>query len=308
MRTLLVSMMILLGRMLPAQDTCLPVYPWPVQFFQDSSSRIAYAEAGKGETILFLHGLGGNLSHWSRSMELLKDRYRCIAIDLPGYGHSDKKIDTTRDILSYYADVVARLIKQRRLRKVHLAGHSMGGQIALIIALRYPKLVKRLILAAPAGLETFTPAEAQAMMAATPPRLYQQQNEAAIRFSYQLNFYALPNEAEQLIQDRLRLRSCKDFIAYTEVVSQCIRGMLNHPVHSELTHVKAPVLLLFGKNDRLIPNPVMHPTLTLAQLIEEAKKRMPQTHSIEISNAGHLLPFEKPAEVSAAIHTFLTNR
>jgi pimeloyl-ACP methyl ester carboxylesterase len=99
--------------------------------------------------------LGGNLSHFTKNVRELSSDYKVIAIDLPGYGHSVQSISGD-DPLQLYADVIAEFIKKKKLKKVALAGHSMGGQIAMIAALSHPKQIKKLILLAPAGLETFT--------------------------------------------------------------------------------------------------------------------------------------------------------
>lgn len=289
-----------------SQDNCSPVYPLPVKMQQVQGFRVGYVESGKGQTVLLLHGLGGNLSHWLPAMNQLAKEYHVIALDFPGYGASDKVVpDTTKDAIQFYADVVANFIADKQLKDVVLAGHSMGGQVAIVTALQHPKLISKLVLLAPAGLETFSQQEGAMLINATQPVVFEKQEEAAVRASFKTNFYELPNEAEALIQYRLRLKSCPDFTTYTRVVSSGVKGMLAHPVKADLKNIKQPTLIVFGENDALIPNPYLHPAIKREGLVSEAAALIPQTKTITISKAGHLLQFEKPAEVYQAIQQFL---
>jgi pimeloyl-ACP methyl ester carboxylesterase len=288
-----------------SQDACLPVYDLPVQKIQLSNNiNIAYVEAGQGKPLIFIHGLGGNLSHFTKNVRELSSNYNVIAIDLPGYGHSVQNISGD-DPLQKYADVIAEFIKKKQLKKVTLAGHSMGGQIAIITALSHPKKIKKLILLAPAGLETFTTSEAELLINATKPEVFEKQDEAVIRFNYRQNFYKLPEDAEILIQDRLRLKNCSHFKSYIQTVSNGVKGMLRHPVKNKINMVRQPVLLIFGENDALIPNKLLHPGLTKQQLIEEAENSFKKIKTIQIKEAGHLLHYEKWQEVNTAIKQFL---
>lgn len=301
-----ILLMLLLIKQGFSQDTCLPKYALPVKNIRlQQQVDLAYIEQGKGRSIIFIHGLGGNLSHWQKSVQALSDKFCCIAIDLPGYGHSGKTFTTGgKDQLQFYADVITEFIKQKKLKKVTLAGHSMGGQIATIVALQQPRLVSKLILAAPAGLETFTGKEATLLINATPPSTFENQNEAVIRNNFKLNFYEQPADAEALIQDRLRLKTCSDFKQYTEAVSNGVKGMLAHPVKNELPAIKQPVLIIFGENDALIPNRLLHPSLTRETLIKEAESSIKNLKTVIVPKTGHFLQFEKNTEVNNAIKDF----
>ena len=113
---------------------------------------VKYIDEGQGtETIFFIHGLANYALCWQRNIEALKANYRCIALDLPGNGLSDHG-DYSYSI-DFFAECAVEVIQSLQLKNVCLAGHSMGGQIAIAAALKYPTLVSRLILCAPAGFE-----------------------------------------------------------------------------------------------------------------------------------------------------------
>ena len=299
--------MLLLQKLSFSQAACDPAYPLPVQRLTVSGDvSLGYVEAGKGKTIVLLHGLGGNLSHWLPVVESLSDQYHVVAVDFPGYGVSDKVLpDTTKSALQFYAEAVAGLIQKKGWKEVVLAGHSMGGQVAVITALQHPALIDQLVLVAPAGLETFTTQESALLLSASQPAFFARQEEAAIRAGFNANFFEMPREGEELIRYRLRLRDCPDFTTYTEVVSGGIKGMLTHPVRDSLSQLRQPVLIVFGEQDGLIPNRYLHPALKRGDLVAEAARDIPKSKTTSIPNAGHLVQFEKPVEVSQAIKNFL---
>ena len=306
MKSLWLIIILLLWKPARSQDSCRPHYGKPVRMAQIEGMNLAYVEEGKGKTILFVHGLGGNLSHWLKLMPLLADNYHCIAVDLPGYGFSDKVLATGgRDQIEFFADVLADFLQKMKIKKAMIAGHSMGAQVAMVMGLKYRKLVSRLILVAPAGLEVFNEKEAQLLTSVSTPSVFAQQDEKNIRNNFKMNFFTWPGDAEQLVIDRLRMKDCADFKRYTEVVSAGVKGMLAHPVKNDLDKIRQPVLILFGADDALIPNRFLHPGLTKEDLVNDALNRLKRGRSVMIPKAGHMVLFEKSEETAQAIKNFL---
>lgn len=291
-----------------AQDTCRPSYGTSVvKHWSRNWGRMAYIEEGKGETLLFIHGLGGNISHWLKQVQSLRDQYHCVAIDLPGYGHSDSlPVHGMNNTLMFYASEMAVFIQQKLHGKVTLVGHSMGGQIAIITGLHHPVNVKQLVLAAPAGLEAFTSAESRTMIQYTPASFFQLQNEAVIRANYARNFHQASVDLDKLIQDRLRMRTCPQFSSYCEAISAGVKGMLNHPVRDSLVRLTMPTLVVFGRNDALIPNKTFHPTSTVELVAQEAN-RIPRVSIEFIASAGHLLQIDRADDFDQVLRKFLTS-
>lgn len=287
------------------QESCLPKYDLPVKKIGLSSGMLAYVEKGKGQTILFIHGLGGNISHWRKIVDELSTSFHCVAIDLPGYGCSQWKINTNgKDQLQFYADAIGEFLKKKKIKKVIMAGHSMGGQIATILALQN-KRVKKLILVAPAGLETFNENERKILIASTPASAFEKQDEAVIRNNFKLNFFQQPADAEQLIQDRLQLKNCNDFKVYCETVSNGVKGMLAHPIKDSLKFLSMPVLVVFGANDELIPNKYLHPAMKTDELARQSAALIRNCKVELIAEAGHSLQYEKNEELGTVIKNFL---
>lgn len=269
----------------------------------NDSVTLAYVEQGQGkQTLLMIHGLGGNLSHWQRNV---LEPYRCIALDLPSYGLSSRRAyQPPSDMLGFYADIIEAFIKQKKLRNVVLMGHSMGGQVAVLVALKQLKAVKQLVLVAPAGFETFTPAEAASLLSFAKPETFKNQNEALVRASFKRNFVEMPSQAEALIQDRLMLAQCPTYEPYFKAVAAGVKGMLDRPVRADLGKISLPTLVIFGENDDLIPNKILHKSLTTAQVAAVASE-MPRAQWQLIPKAGHMVMYERPEAFNRLVEAFV---
>jgi pimeloyl-ACP methyl ester carboxylesterase len=112
------------------------------------AGRLSIMEAGTGPPILALHGLGGTKGSFLPTAAALADRFRVIAVDLPGFGDSDKPIGAPYDA-RFFANAGIELLDALELERAHVVGNSLGGRIALEIALRDPGRVYRLGLLAP---------------------------------------------------------------------------------------------------------------------------------------------------------------
>jgi pimeloyl-ACP methyl ester carboxylesterase len=123
------------------------------QYIQVDGMRISYFEMGEGHPIIFVHGLAGCADNFDPVvMDLSKD-YRCIVIDLPGFGNSEATHDIPYSI-ELYARTVAHFMDALGIEKATVVGHSMGGQTSAYLAIHYPDRLDRLVLVAAAGAGT----------------------------------------------------------------------------------------------------------------------------------------------------------
>lgn len=265
--------------------------------------RIAYSDQGKGsETILFIHGLASYIPAWKNNVSALQTDYRCIAIDLPGYGKSSK--GNYNVSMDFFAEVIHDFCVKLNIKNVVLAGHSMGGQIAISTALKYPDLVSKLILVAPAGFETFHKGQRQwfrDVMTVDGVRLTTVEQ---IRVNYAYNFYDMPDEAQFMIDDRIKIRAATDFTDYCYHITQGVNAMVDSPVFEFLPLLKQPTLCIFGANDNLIPNRFLNggPTEKFAR---EGAEKIPNCTLHLVEKGGHFIMFEKATEVNGLIKEFL---
>lgn len=277
--------------------------------YLDENISIAYTDDGKGENkevLLLIHGLSSYIPAWSKLIPPLKNNYRCIAIDLPGYGKSSEGIHSGSMI--FYADVISKFIKKLDLQNVTLVGHSMGGHISVATALLFPKLINRLILLAPAGFETFTDEESKWIKKNNSPELYALLSVKQIRFNYEINFYEMPPDAQAMINDRIMMKRWKNHKDYCHIVSNSLNGLLNYPIFNKLHLISQPTLVVFGNNDKLIPHSILHKNITTQQIALEGANQIPDSHLSFIEQCGHFLQFEKPDILAQEILDFLKEK
>lgn len=287
-------------------DDMIAPYHYPVKYHTvDDSTRMAYIDEGQGKkTLLFVHGLATYLPAWYTSIEALKGDYRCIAIDLPGYGRSSK--GDYPATMSYYASVISEFTQSLSLENVILVGHSMGGQVALTTVLSVPEAYEKLILLAPAGFETFKEPQKNWLKNVFTAESVFHATEEQILANWKLNFYNMPESVEFMITDRLAMKQATDFKAYCRSVSRGVSGMLDELVFDRLKEIKQETLVVYGVNDRLIPNAYLNPGLTTSDVARAGVAQMPNARLELIEHCGHFISFDKPDKIHELIKAFLT--
>lgn len=279
-------------------------YEENVEKISIENEKIAFVDVGSGQnTLLFIHGLSSNLQSWKKNISELKNKYRCIALDLPGYGKSTK--NSTTYSLKDYADFLNSFIEKKNLHDVILVGHSMGGQVAMHTLLAAQDNFKSLVLIAPAGIETFSENEAVVMKASYTAEMVEKSTPEQIRNNFKMNFHQFPEDAEFMIQERITMKEADDMKIYSEVVVNNIHAMLDEPVIDRMSDIEIPVLMIYGKNDLLIPNRYFHPAQNITSLVETAKEKIKNLKIELIDEAGHFVNFEKPDQVNTVITEFL---
>ena len=98
---------------------------------------------GQGEKILFIHGSGWNTHMWYSQRDYLKSSMEVMLVDLPGHGESP---GDGCDSVEEYRDAVYEMIRELDIERCYIAGHSLGGAIALSLSLAYPDIIKGIIL------------------------------------------------------------------------------------------------------------------------------------------------------------------
>lgn len=280
-------------------------YPFPVRKLFLDQMEIAYIDVGKGqECLVFVHGFASYLPVWAKNIKSLQNYYRCVALDLPGHGLSSSSAHFSYSI-SFYADTIHQLIEYLKIPKVVLVGHSMGGQISIKLALKHAELFSHLILVAPAGFETFTATEQLLLKQFTLPGIFNTSQYLKLVLNLKNYFHQL-NE-----QEYAKLKEfSRDFYSLREhpnlpvVLYRSVKGMMDEPVFDDLPQIKAPTLVCFGKEDRLIPNRLLH-QLSTESVARRGVEKIPQAQLKLYEHCGHFLQYEYPARFSMDLYKFL---
>lgn len=269
-----------------------------------NGAAISYIDEGPKDApvLLLVHGLGTYAQSWNKNIQALAGPYRCIAIDLPGHGHSAPYKGAYS--LRYFADCLLHFIGVMNLRQVTLGGHSMGAQVCITALKIAPDAAEKLLLVAPAGFERFSMTEAMLYNSGLQYASLFGDDSEHIRHLLRNSFTRFPKDAAVMMEELIRLQKAMPAADYRRMTRQCIAAMLEEPVYEYLPKVAQPTLIIFGGRDALIPNQLIHP-LSTEKLARHVQKRMQQAKLLMIPGGGHFVQWEFADAVNKAIADFL---
>jgi pimeloyl-ACP methyl ester carboxylesterase len=262
-----------------------------------SGTSLAYIEAGAGEPIVLVHGTLVDYRCWGGLMALLGRQFRVIAYSRRYHYPNATTGSADYSAAQHTADLV-ELITGLDLGRVHLAGHSSGGVIALLLARQHPELVRSLTLIEP-GLYSILPvddeacaalAQMTAMARAARDDLERGDASRAVRLMIDFalrpaGFAGVPHALQEaMLQNASSLRILFSTRALPPLFD-C----------EEARQVQLPVLLLNGEQT----------AWEFRRINQELARCLPQARLVKIPGTGHALPFERPEAVSQAILDFL---
>jgi pimeloyl-ACP methyl ester carboxylesterase len=276
-----------------------------MHFINLGDERLAYADVGRGsKTCLFVHGMGSNMKAWRKNIDGIKGTYRCISIDLPGYGQST--INNDFYSIPELVDIILKFIQVLQLSNVILIGHSMGGHICIEMASRNDERIKQLVLMAPAGLELFTQEEKDWILNTLTVDVIEGYSTDTIVSNFETNFFNMPDDARFMIADRLLLKeNPNSYRRFCNTFVGSIQSMLDYPVFDKLKSIGVRVLMVFGQEDKLIPQPILHPEQNLSELAQAGCNQLQKSQLVFYSEAGHFVHWEKADEVNELILKFI---
>lgn len=232
---------------------------------------------GRGERIVFIHGSGSNANVWHKQRDYLSSFAEVILIDLPGHGKSP---GDGFDSVERYRDAIFNIIKELGLQGCFMAGHSLGGAIAMSFAISYPHILKGLILIATgAKLKVF-------------PQLLEgilKDKEETLK---KITKFAFSDKADKEMVDYQYKESFK---CPSEVIYKDFYACDNFNVMDSIEKISLPALIICGKEDILTPQ----------KYSEYLNKNIKNSKLVLIDGAGHMPLLEKPDEVNEAIKNFI---
>jgi pimeloyl-ACP methyl ester carboxylesterase len=284
-------------------------YPWPERRLTLASGiEIGYVELNPegAKTLIFVHGLGSYLKFWRYQLDVMAGKgYRVIALDLPGYGKSDKPREFPYT-MEAFAEVLHELIGQLGLDRPIVVGHSMGGHIAMTHAILHPGEAQALVLTSPAGFEKFSARERSWFASVVRTELILGATEEDIWSSVRAaNFANWRDELLWLIEERVRVSKTPEFPAYAFANVMSVRGLSRTDfVRGHLSAIQVPTLIVYGSADQLIPNPFLHGGET-REVMTFGHRGIEGSELVELAGCGHSLQLDCPVRYNAAVERFL---
>lgn len=243
--------------------------------------KISYIDEGDSENVVvLLHGWGATKETMVPISNLIKDRYRVIVVDLPGFGNSDepKEVFDSFD----YVRIIMKFIDELGIYKATFIGHSFGGKISSIIGAKYPKQVDKLILIDSSGIR--------------PNRGLSYYTKV---YSYKLGkfFYnKIPfgNKEKRLEEFRQKYGS-DDYNQSSGIMRKIMVTVVNENIQPLLKDIESDTLIIWGDQDDATP-------LYMAEIFE---KDIKNSGLVVLRNSGHFSYIDDYGTFKAVINAYL---
>jgi 2-hydroxy-6-oxonona-2,4-dienedioate hydrolase len=239
----------------------------------------AYIDTGDGPVVIFLHGLFGNVGMWWQSVEALAGSYRVVVPRLPIF-----ELPAEFTNIGHLSDLLHEFIEWHNLRDVHLVGHAIGGQVALMYAHDHPRNVNRIVLTGSTGLFDNIDFKATTSPASASFDYVDQRVRSA--------FYHSEETPDALVHEIYSTMQCKP---RRSNIKSLIRSSKQTTVEAFLNNLDHRVMLLWGLEDRITPPAV---ALHFHDFLRNAEVRF-------IEKCGHLPMIEEPKTFTKHLLSFL---
>jgi haloalkane dehalogenase len=260
--------------------------------------RLHYLEAGEGEPVLLLHGFPTSSHLYRNILPELGKTHRAIALDLPGYGLSDKPLDVAYDF-DFYADVISSFLAALGIEETNLVVHDLGGPVGLYWAIQHPGRIPKLIILNTLVYPQTSWAVKLFLIAMKTPGLRDYLVSpkgivAAMKFGVVqkkrlnraiLTPYTAPFEDPAARKALIKAGS-----------GLGIRGLAK--IARELPGYPTSIRLIYGEKDRVLPD--------VAKTMARLKRDHPRAELTALPNCGHFLQEDDPDQVAQLIAEFLT--
>lgn len=260
--------------------------------------RVSTIQAGLGEPVVMIHGLGATKASFLPTINALAPSYRTIAIDLPGFGDAQKPLRAAYDA-PFFAQSVVCVLDELGLSRVHLMGHSLGGRVALEVALRHPKRLQSMTLITPSMAWRRNRPWAPYLRLLRPELgILQPAPRAVVE---PLVRYLVPGAdhgwaavaVDEFLRGFLDPRGRAAFYAAARNI------YLEEPSGPDgfwerLPGVRTPALFVWGRSDRLVP----------AGFARHVENALPAAEHV-VLDSGHVPQLERPSALHSAIGRFL---
>jgi pimeloyl-ACP methyl ester carboxylesterase len=253
---------------------------------------VCYELRGRGEVVLFLHGLGFSHGMWGDAVKAASKYHTTCTIDLPGFGDSDKPESNYGT--SYYVSFIRDFMNATGIDNAAIVGVSMGGAIAAGFAAKNPGRVSRLVLTSPIGLTPIYRGLPGLPLVSSAMYLFMSRSKELFKHFAEDMFYnknAIPHDF--LWQEWARMK----LPLYRAALVRNAKNLsLVDPAYvASLKSIRAPTLIIWGKNDMIVPPSDAY----------RYRDRIQGSELALIEKCGHVPPMEQSGKFNHAFMTFL---
>jgi pimeloyl-ACP methyl ester carboxylesterase len=270
------------------------------KYVQIEDYKIHYLEAGESEnTLLLIHGFALSSDVWEKNIPHLSKNFRVIAIDVLGFGKSDVPAPSFK--IDEIPNFIFKFMQTLNIHLTNMIGHSMGGVISLLIAIKYPQAIKNLILVGSAGFKVTLPIHFRILSIPIIGKALV--NSFGFRYTLKGGAYnkqVISDEFVAKLSEILRNKERKKFfirLFKSSVSFYGVKFKIILSIQREVKKIKSPVLLIWGRQD-----PVVYISHAL-----KAQKRFKNAKLKIFENCGHYPQLEHSQEFNIAVEDFLNS-
>ena len=259
--------------------------PHPGKLTTVDGVAVHHLDEGHGPAVVLIHGFGGHTFSFRKNVPVLAEHYRVIAVDLKGFGYTERPREGDYS-LTAQAQMVVGLMDALGIESAVVVGHSMGGEVAMRIAAGFPERVEKLVLVASVSGDRFP---------SLPPTPILRPFMAAFgrlssRFLLQRGFYDRAKLTEEL---RAGYRGPRRIRGFMDGIYRLFRDW-RHDRPIDFEKITQPVMILWARAERLP-----------SWMLDRLRKRLPQAEVRYVEEAGHLVLEEQPEAANRLILRFL---
>lgn len=272
-------------------------------FASVNGTRLFYQRNGRGEPVLLIPGLGLDHTYYRLGEPLLREHVETIGVDPRGIGQSQK--DVAEYTAELWADDFAALLQELGLNGAHVLGSSLGGTIALAMAIRHPQAVKSLIIVGGFSELTRSVELNYALRKKLIAKIGMGEELAEFMGLWIMTREFIDSDAGYKVlegsKENVKRNSAELYVRFLDAILRLGRRVPGGAVPAltaQLRSITAPTLVLCADNDHFIP----------AQLSKVIAENIAGAQYAEIPSGGHIPFIEKPEESVAAVLGFLAAR
>lgn len=267
------------------------------QFIKVHNVKLHYYEEGEGKVILMLHGFPTSGYLWRNVIPELSKKFRVIAMDLPGFGQSDKSHEHSYSF-NFYDKIIDGFLDELGISKVTLALHDLGGPLGLLWAIRHEEKLEKLILLNTLVYSNFSWGVKLFMI--------------GLRLPFVKNWFSSPKgiawamrfgveQKERLTPEVIQsyqapFKKSADQKALLKTVTNLSLKAFDE-IEDKFPKLKIPIRVIYGENDRILPK--------VADTMRRVKSDFPSTKVTALPNCGHFLQEDEPEEIGQLMLDFM---
>lgn len=270
-----------------------------VRYYRTGPYRTRCIEAGAGDPVVLLHGVGGHAETWVRNVVPLSKRFHVFAIDMLGHGLTSKPTEVDYNIPAY-AEHLGWFLDAAGIEQAHLVGESLGGWVAAWYALHHPTRVRKLALVCSAGLADASGRQVQAQGREQLKRLSDAVAGSVTREAVRKRLEFLVHDPHRMTDEMVEIR----YAIYSRPDSQAVLPLIFSRIGDaraayvltpeRLRGLRLPILFLWTRHDPTCP----------WEFAWEVCQQVEGSSWYLMEDAGHWPQFEKPDEFNEALTRF----